>query len=131
MAVAKTLKKRARKPTAARQAVVSAAKRKRDCLQGVMKFTMQQYKKGTLKNTTGYPVTSRSQALAVGYERSNKTCGKIPNKKETKVIVRQRKHTAAAVRAAKPTYAKPLLKRTVIVRGQDGRLHKRVVYVKR
>ncbi|CAK9034968.1 Myosin-J heavy chain (Myosin-5b) [Durusdinium trenchii] len=60
------------------------AQQKTECVQKVMRFTMEQRKRGTLRTRAGYKPASRDQALAIGYERANATCGKTPRRKGPK-----------------------------------------------
>ena len=106
-----------------------AAKAKRECLQKTMRFTMEQYKRGTLRTLTGYPPRDRAQALAVGYERANQTCGRIPKQPVVRTRAALRKK-ARELRGPLPRKPDPLLRRTIIVR-KNGRLERQVVYVRR
>ena len=49
--------------------------------QAKIKKVVKEFEKGGLKSGSGQKVTSKKQALAIGYSEARKTGGKVPKKK--------------------------------------------------
>jgi hypothetical protein len=56
---------------------------KKTCSQGKMGQVMSEYKKGTLKSSSGSKVKNPKQAIAIGLSESRAKCG-YPAQKKTK-----------------------------------------------